>query len=92
MLTVFLLSNGDENNALVSARQQTLDTVTLSDKAIKFKDIEPIIGGTADNRLIAGSAVNDWFAIELTNDDTNKLHLISLRNDFVIPAFDGQQQ
>ena len=87
-----LLSNGDENNALVSARQQTLDTVTLSGKAIKFKDIEPIIGGTADNRLITGSAVNDSFAIELTNDDTSKVHLLSLRNDFVIPAFDSSNK
>ena len=79
-----LLSNGDENNALVSARQQTLDTVKLSDKTIQFKDIEPIIGGDSNSRLITGSAVNDWFAIELSNDDANKLHLISLRNDFVI--------
>ncbi|MCP4891225.1 MAG: hypothetical protein GY904_32105, partial [Planctomycetaceae bacterium] len=83
-----LISNGDNNVALVSSRQETRDTVTLSGKAINFKDIEPIIGGTANNRLIMGSAVNDWFAIEQASDDPSKLHLNSWRNDFLIAGTD----
>ncbi|MFT7229081.1 MAG: hypothetical protein ACI8PW_001674, partial [Methylophilaceae bacterium] len=62
--TLVVRKGTDLDYALVNVVSDSLATVTLYDRTINFKGIEPIVSGTAANKVIAGSSFTDKLVLD----------------------------
>jgi hypothetical protein len=86
-----IFNDADESRTVVNPRSGGPHTFTLHDKSVTYAGLEPIVGGTADEREILGSAVVDVWMLDKNGAD---LRLSSTAGDFyddtlATPAFVG---
>ena len=63
-------STANTNYALVNAADSNAASVTLFTKTVNYTGLEPIVSGTANDKIVLGSSLNDQFLLESV-DSTN---------------------